>query len=75
MHDKSHQQHRDNHLWKREQEKATLYKLKRLHCPCSKCKGQVQRLLAKIKDDLIHFGRQSSKFWRSLGARDACNDE
>ena len=76
LHDKRRQQHRDDHLWRREQERATLYKLKRLHCPCCRCKGRVQCSLAKVKDHLIHFGREPAfRVWRGPGARDASDDE
>jgi len=52
LQDKRRQQHRANCLWRIELEKVTLYILKRVHCPCCRCKGQVQCSLAKVKDHL-----------------------
>ena len=76
LHDKRRQQHRDDRLWRREEERATLYNLKRIHCPCCKCKGRVQCSLPKVKDHLIHFGREPAyRVWRGPGARDASDDE
>ena len=76
LHDRRHQQHRDDRLWRREQEKANLYKLKRLHCPCCRCKGRVQCSLAKVKDHLINNGREPAfEVWRGPGVREASDDE
>jgi hypothetical protein len=74
--DKRRQQLRDDRLWKREQERAALYNLKRIHCPCSKCKGRVQCSLAKVKDHLIQFGREPSyRLWRGPGERNSSDEE
>ena len=74
--DRRRQQHRDDRLWRREFERATLYGLKRLHCPCCKCKGRVQCSLPKVKDHLINFGREPAfRVWRGPGARDLSDDE
>ena len=51
--------------------RAIMYKSKRLHCPCCRCKGRVQCSLEKIKDHLIHNG----KVWRGPGAKDDSDDE
>ena len=70
------QQHRDDRLWRRELERATLYNLKRVHCPCCRCKGRVQCSLAKVKDHLINNGREPAfRVWRGPGARDSSDDE
>ena len=74
--DKRRQQQRDDRLWKRKQERATLYNLKRIHCPCSKCKGRVQCSLAKVKDHLIQYGREPTyRLWRGPGERDSSDEE
>ena len=76
VHDRRRQQHRDDRLWRREKERASMYKLKRIHCPCCRCKGRVQCSLPKVKDHLIHFGREPAfRVWRGPGARDASDDE
>ena len=70
------QQHRDDRLWQRELDRATAYNLKRLHCPCCRCKGRTQLSLAKVKDHLINYGREPAfRVWRGPGARDASDDE
>ena len=74
--DKRRQQQRDDRLWKREQKRAILYSLKRIHCPCSKCKGRVQCSLAKVKDHLIQYGREPTyRLWRGPGERDSSDEE
>ena len=74
--DKRRQQQRDDRLWKREQERATLYNLKRIHCPCSKCKGRVQCSLARVKDHLIQYGREPTyRLWRGPSERDSSDEE
>ena len=74
--DRSRQQRRDDRLWRREQERAKLYGLRRIHCPCSKCKGRVQCYVAKVKDHLIRNGREPSfRVWRGPGERDGSDEE
>src|ERR1700738_2691615 len=74
--DKRRQQRRDNRLWRREQERARLYGLRRIHCPCSKCKGRVQCSIAKVKDHLIRNGREPNfRVWRGPGERDGPDEE
>ena len=53
-----------------------MYGLRRIHCPCSKCKGRVQRSIAKVKDHLIRNGREPSfRVWRGPGERDGSDEE
>lgn len=35
-----------------------MYKLKRIGCPCSKCKGGKMLVIANVKEHLIHHGRE-----------------
>ena len=73
---KRRQKLRDDRLWKREEQRAALYNLKRIHCPCSKCKGRVQCSLAKVKDHLIQHGREPTyRLWRGPGDRDSSDEE
>ena len=74
--DKRRQQQRDDRLWKREHERATLYNLKIIHCPCFKCKGRVQCSLANVKDHLIQYGREPIyRLWRGPDERDSSDEE
>ena len=74
--DKRRQALRDDRLWKREQERAVFYNLKRLRCPCSKCKGRVQCYLDKVKEHLIQYGREPTfRVWRGPGDRDSSDEE
>ena len=76
LQDRRCQQLRDDRLWRRELERATSYNLKRIHCPCCRCKGRVQCSLAKVNDHLIHNGREPAfRVWRGPGARDSSDDE
>ena len=54
-----------------------MYNLKRIHYPCSKCKGRVQCSLAKVKDHLIQYhGREPTyRLWRGPGDRDLLDEE
>jgi hypothetical protein len=74
--DRRRQQLRDDRLWKREQQRAIFYNLKRIRCPCSKCKGRVQCSLAKVKEHLIQYGREPTfRLWRGPGDRDSSDEE
>ena len=74
--DKRRQQLRDDRLWKREQQRAVFYNLKRIRCPCSKCKGRVQCSLEKVKEHLILYGRLPAfRLWRGPGDRDSSDEE
>ena len=74
--DKRRQAWRDDRLWKREQQRAEFYKLKRVRCPCSKCKGRVQRSLEKVQDHLIQYDREPTfRLWRGPGDRDSSDEE
>jgi hypothetical protein len=74
--DRRRQQHRDDRLWRRELERATTYNLKRLHCPCCRCKGRVQCSLARVKDHLINNGREPAfRVWRGPGERDSSDED
>lgn len=76
LEDRRRQQHRDDRLWRRELDRATSYNLKRVHCPCYRCKGRVQCSLAKVKDHLISNGREPTfRVWRGPGARDSSDNE
>ena len=76
LEDRRRQQHRDDRLWRRELERASMYGLKRLHCPCCRCKGRVQCSLPKVKDHLILNGREPAfRVWRGPGARDSSDEE
>ena len=67
---------RDDRLWKREQQRVVFYNLKRVHCPCSKCKGHVQCSLEKVQDHLIQYGKEPSyRLWRGPGDRDSSDEE
>jgi hypothetical protein len=62
--DKRRQQLRDDRLWKREQQRAIFYNLKRIRCPCSKCKG------GKLKYVSVERRLESGKYrfcWVILG--------
>jgi hypothetical protein len=70
------QQLRDDRLWVRERERARLFNLKRIHCPCSKCRGRRKLLLATIRDHLIRNGRHPEfRVWRGPGEQDSSDDE
>jgi hypothetical protein len=74
--DKRRQQLRDDRLWKRQQQRAVFYNLRRIRCPCAKCKGRVQRSLEKVKDHLIQHGREPTfRVWRGPGDRDSSDEE
>ena len=74
--DKRRQQLRDDRLWKREQQRAIFYNLKRIRCPCSKCKGRVQCSLEKVQEHLIQYGREPNfRLWRGPGERDSSDEE
>ena len=74
--DKRRQKLQDERLWKRKEQRAALYNLKRFHCPCSKCKGRVQCSLAKVKDHLIQHGREPTyRLWRGPSDRDSLDEE
>ena len=74
--DKRRQALRDDRLWKREQQRAIFYNLKRIRCPCSKCKGRVQCSLEKVQDHLIQYGREPTyRLWRGPGDRDSSDEE
>ena len=74
--DKRRQQLRDDRLWKREQQRAVFYNLKRIRCPCSKCKGRVQCSLEKVKEHLILYSREPAfRLWRGPGDRDSSDEE
>ena len=74
--DKRRQQLRDDRLWKREQQRAVFYNLRRIHCPCAKCKGRVQCSLAKVRIHLIQHGREPTyRIWRGPGDRDSSDEE
>ena len=76
LNDRRRQQLRDDHLWRREQERARLYGLRRIHCPCNRCKGRVQRHIPSVKIHLIRFGRDPAfRVWRGPGERDASDEE
>ena len=76
LHDRRRQQHRDDRLWRREEERASLYNLKRIHCPCCKCKGRHQLQITKVKDHLIRNGREPNfRVWRGPGERDDSDEE
>lgn len=50
--------------------------MKRIHCPCTKCKGRVQYSLATVKDHLIQNGREPTyRLWRGLGDRYSSDEE
>ena len=74
--DQRRQAWRDDRLWKREQQRAVFYNLRRVRCPCSKCKGRVQCSLEKVQDHLIHNGRDPTfRLWRGPGDRDSSDEE
>lgn len=60
----------------REEQRAHFHKLKRIHCPCTKCKGCLSYKLENVKDHLIHNGRDVRfQVWRGLDNRDSLNEE
>ena len=74
--DKRRQQHRDDRLWRREEERASLYNLKWIHCQCCNYKGRLQLYIAKVKDHLIKHGREPNfRVWRGPGKRDGSDEE
>ena len=74
--DRRRQLLRDDNLWRREQERARLYGLRRIHCPCAKCRGRTQWSIAKVKDHLIRNGREPNfRVWRGPGERDGSDEE
>jgi hypothetical protein len=76
VHNRKRQQRRDDRLWRREQERTTLYNLKRIHCSCSKCKGRVQRYIPKVKDHLIRNMRDPTfRVWRGPGESDTLDED
>ena len=76
LHDRVRQQLRDDRLWRREEERASLYNLRRIHCPCCKCRGRQQLHIRKVKDHLIRNGREPNfRVWRGPGERDDSDEE
>jgi hypothetical protein len=74
--DQRRQQLRDDRLWIRELQRAQLFSLKQLHCPCSQCKGWRRFCLATIREHLIQNGRDSEfRVWRGPGNRDSSDEE
>jgi hypothetical protein len=65
----------DDRLWVRELQRARLFNLKRIHCPCSKYKGR-RKLIRTVREHLIRNARDSAfRVWRGPGKRDASDEE
>ncbi len=76
LHDRVRQQLRDDRLWRREEERASLYNLRRIHCPCCKCRGRQQLHIRKVKDHLIRNGKEPNfRVWRGPGEKDDSDEE
>jgi hypothetical protein len=74
--DERRQRLRDDRLWVRELQRARLFNLKRIHCPCSKCKGRRKLLIPIVRDHLIQNARDPGfRVWRGPRERDASNEE
>jgi hypothetical protein len=67
---------RDVRLWVREKQRAHIYKLKQIHCPCTKCKGRFSYTLTNVRNHIIHNGRDASfRVWRRPGDKDSSNEQ
>jgi hypothetical protein len=74
--DPHRQRLKDDRLWIRELQRARLFNLKQLHCPCSQCKGRRRFKLATVREHLIRNGRDSEfRIWRGPGNLDSSDDE
>jgi hypothetical protein len=74
--DHRRQQLRDDKLWIRELQRARLFNLKKLHCPCSTCKGRHRFGLRTVREHLLQNGRDSEfRVWRGPGNRDSSDEE
>jgi hypothetical protein len=74
--DPHRQRLKDDRLWIRELQRARLFNLKQLHCPCSQCKGRRRFKLATVREHLIRNGRDSEfRIWRGPGNRDSSDDK
>jgi hypothetical protein len=70
------QEHRDDRLWAREEQRVRLYALKKLNCPCVKCKGHTLCIVANVRNHLILNGKNPSiKVWRGPKDRDSLDEE
>jgi len=70
------QQHRDDKLWVREEQRARLYNLKCLHCPCTKCKGHFLYTIGNVRGHLIHNERDLRfRIWIGPCTRDLLDEE
>lgn len=74
--DSDRQRLRDERLWLRELQRAREYNVKKLHCPCTKCKGRKRLLLKNVQAHLVRHGRHPDcRIWRGPGARDSFDEE
>jgi hypothetical protein len=70
------QQLRDERLWIRELQRARLFNLKQLHCPCSTCRGRRRFELRTVWEHLLQNGRDSEfRIRRGPGDRDSSDEE
>ena len=67
---------RDDRLWSREMERARQLSLRKLHCPCSECKGGRRLLIRNVRDHLLQHGRHPEcRLWRGPGERDSSDED
>jgi hypothetical protein len=56
--------------------KVMVYKLKRIHFPCTKCKGGNFFTLTNVREHLIHNGRELFfRVWKGPSTRDSIDEE
>ena len=74
--DANRQRLQDDRLWSRELARAVEHNIKRVHCPCKKCRGCRRLLLQNVKEHLIQNGRDpNSRVWRVTAAEDSSDKE
>jgi hypothetical protein len=67
---------RDDRLWVRTVQRANLFNIKRVHCPCCECQGRSKLLLPKVREHLIRHGRDPTfRVWKGPDMRDSSDEE
>lgn len=74
--DERRQRLRDDRLWIREMQRAVQCNAKKIHCPCTKCRGQKLRFIRNVREHLILNGRAPDcRIWRGSGNQDSSDEE
>jgi hypothetical protein len=70
------QQHWHDKLWVKEEQWAKFYKLRCLHCPCTKCKGHFLYIITNVREHFIYNVRDPRfKVWRGWSSNVLLNKE